>query len=329
LFALKNTQTSPAAEPEADRLNQARPMILIPAGLSLALVIWFYGFVARFGIEGSLPLFGWLMRAWNAETGLEHGLLLPLMTVGLIAYRFKDLRDAAGSGLGNYLGLIAVLFGALFYVVSYRLHMPRIAAVGLPLLLWGACHFLWGWRAAKILFIPLFIFWLAVPLPSLQNAMLPTRLLILSLARWGSSLCGVETTVMGTMIFSVSGNWQPFEFGMGCSDEIYALMPLLTIYAGWAYVAKIRMWQKAALFLAALPIAITGNVLRLVSIFVIADHGNAKWAATVWYDWSGLLIVYSLSLISLLVLHSIFLGRLPWKKAPQEASHGDRPSPLI
>ena len=96
-------------------------------------------------------------------------------------------------------------------------------------------------------------------------------------------------------------------------------MPLLTISAGWAYVAKIRMWQKAALFLSALPIAIIGNVLKLVSIFVIAEYADAKWARTDWYDWSGPLLVYPLSLGLLLVLHSIFLGRLPWKKVPQVA----------
>jgi exosortase/archaeosortase family protein len=86
------------------------------------------------------------------------------------------------------------------------------------------------------------------------------------------------------------------------------------ISAAWAYVAEIRIWQKVLLFLSALPVAIIANALRLTSILVIADKGDARWAATTWYDWSGLLIAYPLSLSLFLVLHAVFLGRLPWKK---------------
>jgi exosortase/archaeosortase family protein len=79
-------------------------------------------------------------------------------------------------------------------------------------------------------------------------------------------------------------------------------------------VAKIRLWQKVLLFLSALPLAIIGNSLRVISIFVIAENGDSKWAATTWHDWSGLLLFYPFSLFLLLVLHSLFEGGLPWKK---------------
>ena len=91
-------------------------------------------------------------------------------------------------------------------------------------------------------------------------------------------------------------------------------MALLMISSAWAYVAKIRMWQKAVLFIAALPLAIIGNALRVTSIFVIAEYGDAEWAAGTWHDWSGLLLFYPFSLFLLLVLHSVFEGGLPWKK---------------
>ena len=92
-------------------------------------------------------------------------------------------------------------------------------------------------------------------------------------------------------------------------------MALLMISSAWAYVAKIKMWQKACLFLAALPLAIIGNALRVTSIFVIAEYGNAEWAAGTWHDWSGLLLFYPFSLFLLLVLHSVFEGGLPWKQS--------------
>lgn len=280
----------------------------------MAAVIWFYGYEARFASDRSQSVFAWLNGAWNGETDYEHGLMFPFVILGLIIYRFKDLREAAANDRGSFLGLIAVFAGAALYAIAYRTFQPRIAAGGLPFLLWGACHFLWGWRVAKILTFPLFFFWLAVPLPSFQQATTHLQLIATSLAHHGSALFGVETIVKGTTILPVAGDWKPLEIATGCSG-IRSLMALLMISAAWAYIAKIRLWQKAFLFLSALPLAIIGNALRVTSIFVIAENGDAEWAATTWHDWSGLLLFYPFSLILLLVLHSLFEGGLPWKKS--------------
>lgn len=287
---------------------------LIAGVLTLVIIIWFYGFVPRFGFNEYLSLFGWLMSAWNGEAGLEHGLWMPFVILGLIGCRFKDLRNAAASGRVGYPGLIAVFFGALLFVVSYRVIQPRFAAVGLPILLWGACHFLWGWRVAKIVFFPLIFFWLVVPIPHMRYVTIPLMLQMIGLVHHLSALCGVETMIRGTMILPASGKWLPIHFDMVCRDGIYALMPLLIISAGWAYVAKIRMWQKTLLFLAAIPIAIIANALRLTSMLVISEYGDPRWAVTTWHDCSGLLLVYPFSILLLLALHSCFLGGLPWKK---------------
>jgi exosortase/archaeosortase family protein len=67
-------------------------------------------------------------------------------------------------------------------------------------------------------------------------------------------------------------------------------------------------------FLSALPIAVFVNALRLVSLLVIAEYGDVRWATSTWYDWSDFLVVYPLSLLLLFALHSLFLGGLPWKK---------------
>ncbi len=92
-------------------------------------------------------------------------------------------------------------------------------------------------------------------------------------------------------------------------------MALLMISAAWAYIAKMALWKKVLLFLAAFPLAILGNALRVTSIFVIAEYGDAKWATTTWHDWSGLLLFYPFSLLLLLVIHSLLEGGLPWKQA--------------
>ena len=281
---------------------------------SVAIVVWFFGFETRYGSDRGASAFGWIYSAWNGETDYEHGLLFPFVIAGLIIYRLKDLKLAVSRG--SAWGLFWVFVGILFYVSGYRTLQPRIAMGSLPFILWGAAMFLWGWRVAKILMFPLFFFWLAIPLPSFQQATTHLQLLATSLAHHGSGLLGVETLVEGTKVLPVKGNWEPLDIATGCSG-IRSLMALLMISAAWAYIAKMALWKRVLLFLAAFPLAILGNALRVISIFVIAEYGDAKWAAGTWHDWSGLLLFYPFSLMLLLLIHSVLEGGLPWRKANQ------------
>ncbi len=293
------------------------PVMMIWASvlLTVAAVIWFYGFEAKFGGNRDTSAFTWLWSAWNGETDYEHGVLFPFVIAGLIIYKFKDLKAVANEG--SYWGILAVLLGVLLYIISCRSLQPRIALGGLPLILWGSACFLWGWRVGKILLFPLFFFWLAVPLPSFQQATTHLQLLATSMAHHGSDLLGVKTYVEGTTVLPVTGNWKPLDIAAGCSG-IRSLMALLMISAAWAFIAKMAMWKKVILFLCAFPLAILGNALRVISIFVIAEYGDYKWASTTWHDWSGLLLFYPISLVLLLVIHSILEGGLPWRKSNQK-----------
>ena len=133
------------------------------------------------------------------------------------------------------------------------------------------------------------------------------------MAHHGAALFGVETLVQGTEISSAHGKWDPLEIAKGCSG-IRSLMALLMISGAWACAVNLAPWKRAALFLSAFPLAILGNTLRIISIFVIGEYGDAKWARGTWHDWSGLLLFYPFSLMLLLVLHSLLEGGLPWRK---------------
>jgi exosortase len=285
-------------------------MMALVLTVSAAILVWFFCFETRYGPKHAYSTLGWLLGSWNPTTDYEHGKLIPFLIVGLIGYRFKELRAAVAPG--SWWGLLAVAVGCLFYVAAYRTIQPRVAVFGLPFILWGAAHFFWGWRVAKLLAFPLFFLWIAIPLPTFQQATTHLQLLATAMAHHGSGLLGVETYTQGTTILPVKGDWKPLSIAHGCSG-IRSLMALLMISAAWAYVARMSMWKRILLFLSAFPLAIIGNALRVISIFVIAEHGDAEWASTTWHDWSGLLLFYPFSLMLLLVIHSILEGGLPWK----------------
>lgn len=284
--------------------------VWIAAVASSLVLLWFFCFEARYGPAHMRSTLGWLQSSWNPSTDYEHGNLVALVILGLIVYRFREIR--ASIQPGSLWGLVSVILGCLLYVVAYRTIQPRVAVVGLPFILWGSAHFLWGWRVAKLLAFPLFFLWISIPLPTFQQATTHLQLLATSMAHHGSGLMGVETYTQGTTVLPVKGDWKPLSIAHGCSG-IRSLMALMMISAAWAYVAKMSMWKKVLLFLCAFPLAIIGNALRVISIFVIAEYGNAEWASTTWHDWSGLLLFYPFSLVLLLIIHSLLEGGLPWK----------------
>jgi exosortase len=298
---------APAANLDSARGRYTRMFVLIA---SAAVLVWFFCLETRFGRGHVHSALGWLKSAWNPTTDYEHGKLVPLVMIGLIIYRFKELRASVQPG--SLWGLLSVVVGCLFYVAAYRTLQPRVAIFGLPFILWGSAHFLWGWRVAKLLAFPLFFLWISIPLPTFQQATTHLQLLATAMAHHGSNLLGVETYTQGTTVLPVKGDWKPLSIAHGCSG-IRSLMALLMISAAWAYVAKIAMWKKVLLFLCAVPLAIVGNALRVISIFLIAEYGDAEWASTTWHDWSGLLLFYPFSLMLLLVIHSLLEGGLPWK----------------
>jgi exosortase len=289
-----------------------RTVSWLAIGLSVAVLLYFFAWLPRYGAFRTASALAWLRSAWNGETDYEHGIIFPFLIAGLIGWRFKQLRASVGQG--SAWGLAVILIGALCYAAAYRTLQPRVAVGALPFLLWGSALFLWGWQTARLLAFPLFFFWLAIPLPGFQQTTTGLQHLAALLAHHGSALCGVQTVVKGTDILPVTGNWEPLSIAGGCSG-IRSLMALLMISAAWAYVANIAIWKKALLFFAAVPLAILGNALRVTSIFVIAEHGNAKWARETWHDWSGLVLFYPISLFLLLCLHALLEGGLPWKSA--------------
>ncbi len=309
---MSSSTSSPAPAPDASGSPSAGINwgLWISVGITSLLLIWFFCFVERFGYRNSFSALSWLYGNWQESADLEHGKFLPFLVVGLIAYRFREIRQSIDQG--SWIGVGAVAFGCLCFFAAYRTIQPRIAIGGLPFILCGATYALYGWRVTKMVAFPLFLIWGVIPLPSFQQATTHLQLLSTQIASHGSALFGVETYSQGTTILPVDGDWKPLSIAHGCSG-IRSLMALFMISAIWAYIAKISLWKKAILFLSAIPLAILGNSLRIISIFVIAEYGDAKWASTTWHDWSGLLLFYPFSLFLLLVLHSILEGGLPWR----------------
>ncbi|MGC4016754.1 MAG: exosortase/archaeosortase family protein [Luteolibacter sp.] len=278
------------------------------AGPALLVIGFFYAGLRHFGsTRGETAVHIWT-GAWNKESDFEHGVIFPFLLVGLLIWRRKEIM--ASRGEGEWLGLIPAIFGAVLFILSYRTLQWRVAIIGLPFLLTGSVWYLWGRRTAWLLVFPFFLIWLAIPVGFLQQATGGLQLIATRLAHAGASLCGIPTTILGNKL--IMGDGTGFDVDEGCSG-IRSLWALMLIASAWTYVARMPLWKRAALFISAFPIAIIGNALRLISIFIIAKYSGADFAGRTWHDWSPLVFFYPFSLFLLMTVHSILEGGLPWR----------------
>lgn len=309
-----NPETSAEMSPSKSAPQRVSRDEWLAIGMLAAVLVVFYGVFRHFGpMKGEPAVVTWT-RAWNKESDFEHGWIFPPLVIGLIGWRWKEI--SASRSEGEWLGLVMALGGALLYVVSYRTIQWRVAIIGLPFLLTGSAWYLWGRKTVLLLAFPFFLTWLAIPVGFLQQATGGLQLLASKLAHAGSSLCGVQTSLLGNKITMSDGSG--FDVDGGCSG-IRSLWALMLIAAAWTYMAKMSLWKKVVLFLSAFPIAILGNGLRLTSIFVIAQYGDQHFAKNTWHDWSPLVLFYPFSLFLLLGVHSVLEGGMPWKKSKLKA----------
>lgn len=296
-------EESPPAANLIDRREQTITLALVGG-----LIAFFYFGLRHFGPgRGEFVVQTWT-RAWNKESDFEHGIIFPFLLLGLLLWRGKEILAARTRG--EWLGLVFAVIGAVLFVLAYRTIQWRVAIIGLPFLLTGTAWYLWGRKAAFLLAFPFFLIWLAIPVGFLQQATGGLQLIASKLAHWGSTLCGIPTTLMGNKIIMADG--AGFDVDEGCSG-IRSLWALMLIAAAWTYAARMALWKKAVFFASVVPIAILGNALRLVSIFVIAKFSGKEFAGGTWHDWSPLVFFYPLSLLMLLTVHSWLEGGVPWK----------------
>jgi exosortase len=277
-----------------------------------AVLLFFYLGITGYGPGRLQSLFEVLYDSWNSETRYEHGPFYPIIIIGLFIYRWKDIRQSVGEGETRGIALIAL--GILFYLLAHRVIQWRVGIGALPFMLHGAVWYMWGRKTALMTAFPIYYIWLSVPLPDVQQATVPMQNISIKISQSICGLFGVDTIANGSSIRSADQRWGEFNVAEGCSG-IRSLMALLMISSAWAYASSgISLAKRALLLMSALPLAIIGNGLRVSSIFLVAQYGNEDFARKTWHDNSGLLLFYPISLISMMVLQSLFQGNLPWKR---------------
>ncbi len=225
----------------------------------------------------------------NRLEDMSYAWYVPLFSVYLIWRDRAKLLAACGesSWVGVVLIVPCLLLGFLG-VRGSQIRFEMLAVMGLLLTVPWA---LYGARVARQLLVPIGFLLFCLPMASfLDIVTVHLRLLATSIAY--SLMCGfgAEVVRQGSMILALDGSFQ-IDVAEPCSGlrSIFALMALT---AGYAYLTQ-RTWVKRMiLFATSVPLAIVGNVTRILTICLVANYASQEFATGFYHDYSGYVVFF-------------------------------------
>ncbi|HXW89079.1 MAG TPA: exosortase A [Terriglobales bacterium] len=240
-----------------------------------------------------------LISQWWLDPDFGHGLLVPLFS-GFLVWNNRA-RLALLPLKPSWAGLGVVLLSLAMLVVGNLGAELFLARTSLVFLLAGLVILFCGWNSFRALLFPWAFLFLMVPIPKLvlNHVTLPLQSLASQLATSLLSLLGVPVLRAGNIIQLPD---MRLEVAEACSG-IRSLMSLVTLAIIYGYFTESRLLPRVLLALAAIPIAVVANGLRIVGTGLLANYGHAELARGFLHSFSGWLI-FVVSLLILWALHT-------------------------
>lgn len=249
---------------------------------------------------------GKLLLDWQNQDN-SHGFLVPLFAAFLVwekrqtLLRTKIAPEWSGVAVAA-LGIVVLLMG----VYGSELFLSRIS---LLILLAGLTLTFGGWQFLKELRFALLVLLLAIPLPEIVFSQItfPLQILASKLASGLLPYFGVPVLREGNVIKLAM---MDLEVAEACSG-IRSLMSLFTLAIFYGYFMEKSGWRRTALALAAIPIAIAANAVRILGTGLCVQYWDPDKAMGFFHEFSGW-VVFMVSLLCLYMVHramSLFPGK--------------------
>jgi len=193
-------------------------------------------------------------------------------------------------------------------ILGAELFLSRLS---LLLVIAGLLIYFFGWPYMRAVFFPWAFLLLMIPLPSIvfNQITLPLQLLASRCASFALPLLGVPVLRQGNVIVLPA---MALEVAEACSG-IRSLLSLITLAIIYGYFLEKRMWVRVVLALAAIPLAIVANSLRIVGTGLLVQYWDPSKAEGFFHAFSGWLI-FVVSLLMLYLLHRFIERFLPGKE---------------
>ena len=261
-------------------------------------IMWI-GVIVAIGLT-TARLFGWgvqgVVNAWS-EPEYSHGWLIPLITGFLLWQRRRRILAERSEGAWAGVGFVAC--GLLILVLAWMALMRMPQAMALVVVLAGLGLAALGWRAMRLVWLPLVFLLFALPIPGTAYLVLSTKLQLLSsqIGAWILQALGISVLLDGNVIDLGVYKMQVAE---ACSGLRY-LFPFSAFGFLCAWLYRAPLWAKVVVFLATAPITVLTNSARIALTGVLIEYGNQELAEGFLHLFEGW-IIFLVALAALIAL---------------------------
>jgi exosortase len=251
-----------------------------------------------------------LVLQWEQDPNFSHGFFVPLFSAFVVWQDRKRLAEIplAPSWMG--LPLMAVALGILVLgVVGAELFLSRSSLV---LLLGAMTLYFFGWAHFRAVLFPWAFLFLMIPIPKIifNEIAFPLQLLASRLASDLLDLLSVPVFREGNVIRLPTMTLEVVE---ACSG-IRSLVSLGTLAIIYGYLLEQRNSMRLALALAAVPIAVLANALRVMGTGLLGHYWDPSKAEGFFHNFSGW-VIFVLSLVMLFLFHRLMKLGMAWRGA--------------
>lgn len=256
--------------------------------------VFFLPLVVAYGVT-----LKWVYDSWMLpESYYSHG---PLLVVAAVIVLWSRRRDwGAVPAAGDARGWWLLGPGLLLHLCGGALMIDSLSAASMVIALAGATWLALGWPRLRRTLPVLFLFALAVPMPIFMTGRLAFELkeVAISASLVLNDFIGLETARHGADLF-VRPHAQPLEVADACSG-LRSLIALTTLgYCVAFFMGAQTGARRWILLLAAMPIAVLTNVVRISGICYIAESQGVLYASTTGHEilrWSAWIVAFVLLL---------------------------------
>jgi exosortase D (VPLPA-CTERM-specific) len=220
---------------------------------------------------------------WIQQDEYSHGFLIPLISAWLLWSR----RDVLVASIGPpaWTGPAVIVLSILMQVVGELSALYILSQVGFVVALLGIVLSTGGYSLLKVTLTPILFLLFSMPLPYFIEAVLTWRLQLIS------SELGVAVIRLFQIPVYLEGNvidlgYYKLQVVEACSGLRY-LYPLLSLSFLAAYFFHAPFWQRAVVFLSAMPITILMNSLRIGLVGVLVNRWGTQAAEGLLHFFEG------------------------------------------
>ena len=242
-----------------------------------------------------------LVRHWWQDPNFSHGFFVPFFA-GYVLWEKRKKLAALPVSPSFFWGLIIVTGSLCVLVVGVlgvELFLSRTSFI---FLLAGLTIYFFGWQHFREAQFPWGSLFLMVPIPAIifNQIAFPLQLLASKLASWLLAWMSVPVLREGNVLKLPA---MTLEVVQACSG-IRSLMSLVTLAVIYGCFMESRVIRRVILVLAAVPIAILANGLRVVGTGLLVHYWNPAKAEGFFHTFEGW-VIFVLSLTMLFSFHGL------------------------